>query len=249
MSQATAQRDKTKAIRVENQAKRIRVRFGDETVADSVRTKLLFEEGHFPVIYFPFADLRRDLLVESAHRTHCPWKGDASYWSIKVGDRLAENAVWYYPTPLPACAGIEDHASFIFKAVDGWLEEDTPLYAHARNPYTRIDTLRSSRRVVVKAKGETLADTTRAVFLYETGLPARYYIPPEDCRMDLLGKSETTTVCPYKGISSYYSARLPGGEVKDIAWYYPAPWPEVSAVKDHLAFYPERVDSIEVAER
>ena len=249
MNKATPASQQSKEIRIEDQAKRYRVLFNGETVADSVRTKLLFEAPYHPVIYFPLEDLRREFLAETQHATHCPWKGDASYWSLKVAGKSAENAVWSYRTPLPQCSAIANHASFIWKSVDGWLEEDSPLLGHARNPYTRIDTLRSSRRVVVRAQGEALADSSHAVFLFETGLPARYYIPLVDCRMDLLTKSDSWTVCPYKGRAAYYSARLPGGEVKDIAWYYPEPWPEVALIRDHIAFYPERVDSIEVADR
>lgn len=247
MNKATPASKESKEIRVEDQSKRYRVLFNGETIADSVRTKLLFEKPYHPVIYFPFEDLKQEFLQATAHSTHCPWKGDASYWSLAVGGKAAENAVWAYKTPRAGCEAIAGHASFIWKSVDGWLEEDSPLLGHARNPYSRIDTLRSSRRVVVKAKGQVVADTTRAVFLYETGLPARYYIPLADCRMDLLSKSDTWSVCPYKGRAAYYSATLEGDEVKDIAWYYPEPWPEVALIQDHLAFYPERVEAIEVA--
>jgi len=237
------------AVRVEDQTKRYRVLFGGETIADSVRTKLLFEGKYFPVIYFPLADVRQDLLTATEHETTCPHKGVASYWSVKVGDKAKDNIVWGYKTPKDACAGIAGHVSFYWKEVDGWMEEDMPLLGHARNPYSRIDTLRSGRRVTVKHRGETIADTTRAVFLYETGMPARYYIPSEDVRMERLQPSELKTVCPYKGEASYYAAPLASGEVKEIAWYYPQPWPEVGLIKDSVAFYPDRVDAIEVADK
>ncbi|HKY93989.1 MAG TPA: DUF427 domain-containing protein [Kiloniellales bacterium] len=236
-------------LRVEDQAKRYRVTFGGETIADSVRTKLLFEGKYHPVIYFPLADVRQDLLTPTAHTTTCPHKGVASYWSVQVGTKAKENVVWGYKTPLPGCEGIAGHVSFYWKEVDGWLEEDTPLLGHARNPYSRIDTLRSSRRVTVKHRGEVIADTTRAVFLYETGLPARYYIPRADVKLDRLQPSELKTVCPYKGEASYFAAPLASGEVKEIAWYYKQPWPEVALIKDTVAFYPDRVDSIEVADK
>jgi len=247
MNIATPTTKETKEIRIEDQDKRYRVLFNGVTVADSVRTKLLFEKPYHPVIYFPLADLKQDVLSPTAHSTHCPWKGDASYWSLAVAGKTAENAVWAYKSPFPQCEAIAGHASFIWKAVDGWMEEDTPLLGHARNPYSRIDTLRSSRRVTVKHRGEVIADTTRAVFLYETGLPARYYIPREDVRMERLTPTALATVCPYKGQAAYLAAPLASGEVKEIAWYYPQPWPEVALIKDTVAFYPDRVDSIEVA--
>src|SRR5690606_29542536 len=110
-----------------------------------------------------------------------------------------------------------------------------------------IDTLRSARRVTVRHLGEVIADTTRAIFLYETGLPPRYYIPRADVRLERLRPSELKTVCPYKGEASYYAAPLASGEVKEIAWYCQEPRPEVALIKDTLAFYPGRVDAIGVA--
>lgn len=234
-------------LRVEQQSKRYRVLFNGETLADSVNTRLLFEGKYHPVIYFPLADVRQDLLTASDHTTTCPHKGVASYWSVKAGDKAKDNIVWGYKTPKAPVEGIAGHVSFYWKEVDGWLEEDMPLLGHARNPYARIDTLRSGRRVTVKHRGAVIADTTRAVFLYETGLPPRYYIPREDVRMAALGPSDLKTVCPYKGEAAYLTAPLATGEVKEIAWYYPDPWPEVALIKDTVAFYPDRVDAIEVA--
>ena len=67
---------------------------------DSRHAKLLHEQGHLPIYYFPEEDVRMDLLEPTDHATHCPLKGDASYWSVRVGDRVAENAVWGYPDPI-----------------------------------------------------------------------------------------------------------------------------------------------------
>ena len=75
----------------------MRVEFDGETIADSKRVMLMHEAGLLPVYYFPIEDVRMGLLEESAHTTHCPSKGDASYWSVRVGERVAENAVWGYP--------------------------------------------------------------------------------------------------------------------------------------------------------
>ncbi len=86
----------------EESPKRVRVMVGGETVADSRRAKLLHETGLLPIYYFPEDDVRLDLLEDSDHTTHCPFKGDASYWSVRAGDQVAENAVWGYPEPLDA---------------------------------------------------------------------------------------------------------------------------------------------------
>lgn len=83
----------------EDNPKRVRAMFADETVADSREVKLLHETGLPSVRYFPLADVREDLLEGSDHTTHCPFEGGAAYWSVRVGDRVAENAVWGYPRP------------------------------------------------------------------------------------------------------------------------------------------------------
>ncbi|MFI5620756.1 DUF427 domain-containing protein [Streptomyces sp. NPDC051567] len=87
--------------------------------------------------------------------------------------------------------------------------------------------------VRVVRDGQVLAESRRAVTLRETGCPVRYYLPPEDVRMDLLTPSDTRTHCPFKGDARYWS--VPGGA--DIAWAYPDPKPAVTAIAHHLCFY------------
>ena len=222
--------------------KRVRVTFGGETVVDSRRAKLLHETKNLPVYYFPEEDVRRDLLVESEHATHCPFKGDTSYRSVKVGDEVAEDAVWGYPEPLAASPIPADHVAFHWHAMDHWFEEDEEVFVHARDPYTRIDVLDSSRHVLVLVDGEVVAETDRPKLLLETGLPVRYYVPPEDVRTDLLVPSDTRTQCPYKGDASYWSAEVGGGRVEDVAWSYPKPRRDAQRVVDHLCFLGERVE-------
>jgi uncharacterized protein (DUF427 family) len=89
--------------------KRVRAIFNGETVADSRRVKLLHETGHLPVYYFPEEDLRQDLLKPSDHTTHCPFKGDASYYSLKDGP---ENAAWSYEQPYDEMVAIKDLLAF-----------------------------------------------------------------------------------------------------------------------------------------
>jgi uncharacterized protein (DUF427 family) len=222
----------------EDSPRRVRVMLGGETVADSKRAKLLHETGHLPVYYFLKEDIRMDLLDESDHTTHCPFKGDASYWSVKVGDRVSENAVWGYPEPVDSAAPLAGYLAFYWNRMDAWYEEDEQVFVHPRDPYHRIDTLDSSRRVKVRVNGEVLAQTERPKILFETGLPPRYYIPPED----VLLQSEKTTRCPYKGIASYWSVEAGGERVEDLVWYYPDPIPEAAKIKGLLAFFNEKVD-------
>jgi len=226
----------------EDSPRRVRVMFNGETVADSKRVKLLHETRHLPVYYFPEEDVRKDVLEESEHKTHCPFKGDASYWSVRVGDRVSENAVWSYPEPIESCPPIAGYLAFYWRMMDHWFEEDEEVFVHPRDPYHRVDILESSRHVKVRVNGQVVAETGRPVVLFETGLPPRYYIPPEDVREDVLVESEKTTGCPYKGIASYWSVEAGGERVEDLIWYYPNPIPEAAKIKGHLAFYNEHVD-------
>ncbi|MEV0692346.1 DUF427 domain-containing protein [Streptomyces sp. NPDC050388] len=97
----------------------------------------------------------------------------------------------------------------------------------------RITVERSDRHVRVVHGGEVLAESDRALVLRETGCPARYYIPPEDVRLDLLTPSGTHSHCPFKGTASYWSRP----DAADLVWAYPDPQPAVGDIKDHLCFY------------
>lgn len=100
-------------------------------------------------------------------------------------------------------------------------------------------------QVVVSVAGRVIADTRNALTLRESTFPARQYIPCKDVDMSLLARSEHATYCPFKGDCSYYSIPAGGGRSVDAAWTYESPYPAVAQIKDHLAFYPHRVDAIE----
>jgi uncharacterized protein (DUF427 family) len=233
-------------ILFEQSPRRVRVQFNGEWIADSTSAHLLFETRHLPVYYFPRTDVRLDLMTPTEHHTFCPCKGTASYWTVRVGDRVSENAVWGYPDPYDEVAAIADFVAFYWDRVDHWYEEDEEIFVHPRDPYKRVDVIASSRHVQVVLGGEIVADTRRAHFLFETRLPTRYYIPPADVRMDLLAPSDKTTACPYKGRARYWSARIGGQEYPDIVWGYPEPIPECPKIKDLLSFFNEQVDEIRV---
>lgn len=222
--------------------KRIRIRFGDTWLADSLRAKLLREKGHLPVYYFPREDIRTDLLEPSDRRTHCPRKGDATYWTIKVGDRIAENAGWSYDTPLEQAQSLKDHVAFYWDKVDAWFEEDEEVRVHPHDPYHRIDVLRSSRHVKVMLAGEIVAESHRPTLLFETGLPARYYLPRVDVRLDLLVPSHTSSECPYKGEAEHYSVRTGNEQRDDLLWSYPFPRAEALGIAGLFCFYHEKID-------
>jgi uncharacterized protein (DUF427 family) len=102
---------------------RVTVRFGGQVIAESIRALTLREANYPPVQYIPRADVRMDLLVPTDRSTHCPYKGEASYYSIRLkqaagGDNRAEHAVWCYRTPFPAVAEIADHLAFYPERVE-----------------------------------------------------------------------------------------------------------------------------------
>ncbi|MGI9049724.1 MAG: DUF427 domain-containing protein [Rubrobacteraceae bacterium] len=223
--------------------KRVRALFGGEAVADSRAVKRLHETGLLPTYYFPEEDVRMDLLEKTDHTTHCPFKGDASYWAIKSGDRVAENVVWGYPEPLESSPPLAGYVAFYWDAMDAWMEEDEEVFAHPHDPYHRVDVLNSSRHVKVTVNGEVVAETDHPKLVFETSLPTRYYIPQEDVRTDLLVETDTKTECPYKGIASYFSVRTGGDLAEDVAWSYPEPLPESEKLPGTLCFFGEGVET------
>lgn len=112
-------------------------------------------------------------------------------------------------------------------------------------PEHPIDITPNARRVVVTVAGRVVADTRRALTLKEASYPAVQYIPREDLVMSLLDRSAHTTYCPYKGECNYYSIPSGGERSINAVWTYENPYPAVAAIKDHVAFYPDRVDAIE----
>lgn len=229
-------------IYFEDSPRRIRARFGGETIVDSRHPKLLHEQAHLPVYYFPQDEVRMDLLEPTDHSSRCPFKGEASYWSVRAGGRVAENAAWSYPDPIEDAPPLAGYVAFYWNQMDEWLEEDEPAIVHARDPYHRVDVLDTSRHVRVSIDGEVLADTTRAKVIFETGLPPRWYIPLEDVRSELLVDSDRRTGCAYKGFASYKSVRAGGAEEEDLVWLYEDPRRDVAPIKGYLAFFNERVD-------
>jgi uncharacterized protein (DUF427 family) len=231
-----------RAVRIEPTPRRVRAVVANTTVADSRDVLLLLEPAHLPVYYFPLADVHTDLLEPTSKSTSCPWKGDASYWTVRVGEETRKNAVWGYQDPLPEAAAIKGHVAFYWNKVDAWFEEDDEVFVHPRSPYHRVDVLNSSRHVRVEIAGETVAETRRPRLLFETSLPTRYYIPRADVRMELLRPTDTTTQCPYKGEAVYWTATVGDTVAKDVVWSYPFPIPECPKIEQLLAFFNERVD-------
>jgi uncharacterized protein (DUF427 family) len=132
---------------------------------------------------------------------------------------------------------------FDWASLDAWFEEDEQVFVHPRNPYVRVDALRSTRRVRIEVEGVTLADSSSPVMVFETGLPTRYYLNRTDVNFDHLMSSDTVTACPYKGTTSgYWSVRLGDRLHQDLAWAYDYPTRQLMPIAGLVAFYNEKVD-------
>lgn len=211
--------------------RRVRALLGGTLVLDTRRGMLLHESNLLPQLYVPRDDVMASL-SPTAHSTHCPFKGDASYWSVGDGDRVAENAVWGYLEPMPAASWLRGYVACYWEAMNAWYDEDDEVFGHLRDPYHRVDVRPSSRHVQVRVRGELVAESRRPMLLSETGLPNRYYLPPADVHTELLALSSTHTICPYKGTASYRSL----GDAVDVAWFYSEPLEGVRRVTGHLCF-------------
>jgi uncharacterized protein (DUF427 family) len=228
-------------ILFEPHPRRIRAELDGHTVLDTVGARLLHESNILPRLYVPLEDFDASLIERTDHTTHCPFKGDASYWSVRAGDRVAENAIWAYEDPLPEASWLAGYASMYWEAADAWYEEDEQVFGHLRDPYHRVDVCGSSRHAVARAGGEVLAETDSPVLLFETGFPVRVYFRPEDVRAELLTPSDRTTICPYKGTATYWSVTVGGETIPDAVWTYAEPLDESHAIAGLQSFLADGV--------
>ena len=234
------------AVRTERCEKWVRAFVGEVAVVDS-RAPVLCWEERFPVpgYAFPDSDVRGDLLRPSAGEpprgpSFFRPKGPVAEWyDLVVGDRLLEHVAWRRDDPAVADLLV---LSWQPGLIDRWQEEDEVVRGHPRDPHSRVDALPSSRHVQISLDGVVLADTTRPVLLFETGLPTRWYVPADDVDLGALTATATTSHCPYKGDADRYWS-VPGREgAANIAWSYSAPFPAVGRIQDRIAFYDELVD-------
>jgi uncharacterized protein (DUF427 family) len=238
-------------LRIEPTVRRVRVRLGDRTICDTTGAVLVWEPRRIvPVYAVPEAALDAGLEPAGPPVTSAPdglppvlspgrflpHTCPGQPLDVRVGGDLLASAAFRPDDPDLAGLVLLDFTAF------GWLEEDEPLVGHPRDPFKRIDSLGSSRHVVVSFHGRVLADTRRSVALLETQLPVRWYIPRDDVRMDLLAPSDHRTTCAYKGHASYLSVADAGEEGREIAWSYPDPLHDAEPVRDMVCFYAERTD-------
>lgn len=249
------------SLRVEPTPKRVRAVLHGEPAVDTGRAVLVWEPLRVvPQYAVPLTDVRADLLAaapDAGDRSGPPalpvgpggrsvlvpgtgfgvHSADGTPMTVRLdGDERAGAAF------RPADPDLEGYVVLDFAAFDAWFEEDEEILSHPRDPFHRVDVRQGSRRVQLELDGHVLADSARPSLVFETNLPLRWYLPPEDVDLAMLGPSDTTTACAYKGVASYRSLSLPDRTVPDAAWTYPAPLPDAVQLTNLVCFFTERVD-------
>jgi len=225
---------------VEPVPRRVRAMLAGQTVVDSTRAWYLWEWPFYPQYYIPEADVREGVLV-AEDREQASRRGTVTVHGLRVGEVYRPRAARLQRES--SIDGLAGRVRFQWEALDEWFEEDEPVFVHPRNPYVRVDALRSSRAVRIELEGVRLAESSAPVMVFETGLPTRYYFDRTAVDFEHLIASGTQTACPYKGrTSGYWSVRIGETVHADVAWVYDFPTRQLLPIAGLVAFYNERVD-------
>lgn len=238
-------------LRFEPSPRRIRAQLGDSPVLDSSRAVLVWEPRR---ILPNYAVLEEDIRAALSPSASEPPAGqnpqelpvisprlpfavrltDGEALDVSAGSRKASGAAFRLADPDLAGYVVFDFGSF------GWLEEDEPIVSHPRDPFHRVDIRASSRHVQISLNGRLLAESHSPTMVFETNLPVRTYLPPEDVNWPELKTTDSMTTCAYKGQASYWTAA--DGDGRDIAWSYQAPLPDAAQLAGLISFYDEHTD-------
>ena len=209
-------------------------------VFDTTDATYVWEHPRYPQYWVPMEDVVPGFLVPEGHIQKSAWGTVETHGLKNGGEYRARAAKVVLESSRERLVGA---VRFNWDVLDGWFEEDEQVHVHPRNPYVRVDALRSTRSLRVQLDGEVLAETASPIMVFETGLPTRYYINRTDVEFGHLVPSETQTACPYKGVTSqYWSAQVGDNPVDDIAWVYEYPFPAVAPIAGLVAFYNEKAD-------
>lgn len=244
-------------LRVQPTAKRIRVRLGEELIADTQDAVLIWEPRRIvPSYAVPVADLVAGLRAAPAAEV-----GEGQLAGFEntppVLDPSQPFAIHTAPgraltvhTEAADSEGAafrladDDLAGYVVLDFDAfhWWEEDEPIVGHPRDPFHRIDIRRSSRPVRLSHQGVVLAESANSKMLFEGAFPmARYYLPKADVRVELRPGTVDST-CAYKGHATHYSVLVDGEQLPDIAWSYEEPLDDATGVQGLVCFYQEKLD-------
>jgi uncharacterized protein (DUF427 family) len=226
---------------VEPSPRRVRGMLGDTVVFDTTNAIYVWEWTHYPQYYVPLADVHPDALVDEDHPQQLK-RGTARRHGLRVGELTRPSSASVYGAD--AIAGLDGMVRFDWAALEHWFEEDEEIFVHPRDPYTRVDALRSTRRVRVELDGIVLAESASPVLVFETGLPTRHYLNRTEVNFAHLVPSDTATACPYKGrTTGYWSVRIGDDVHADLAWTYDFPTRQLLPIAGLIAFYDEKVDT------
>ena len=230
----------TRIDHIERVPRRVRAVHDGHVLADSTNALYVWEWANYPQYYLPRGDVTEGLLATDG-RTEESSRGTSLLYSFASAPAPAPTVARLLVEPVrPELA---DTFRLEWDAMDAWFEEDEEVFVHPRNPYSRVDALRSTRSVRVELEGVVLAESGAPVMVFETGLPTRYYLDRTAVRFEHLTTSPTVTRCPYKGTTSaYWSVVLGGTEHPDLAWSYDFPTRQLVPIAGLVAFYDEKVD-------
>ena len=232
----------TPAGHVEPVPRRIRAVLGGQTVLDTTQALYVWESPNYPQYYIPVTDVSPDVLVDEQHVQKLR-RGTARRHGLLADGISRPGAARVYTDD--AMDGLAGTVRFEWDALDAWYEEDEEVFVHPRNPYARVDALRSTRTVRVELDGVLLAESSSPVMVVETGLPTRYYLNRTEVNFKHLLPTATVTACPYKGkTTGYWSVRTGETVHPDLAWAYDFPTRQLAPIAGMIAFYNEKVDVI-----
>ncbi len=203
---------------VEPVPRRVRPELAGEVVFDTTRALYLWEWPFYPQFLIPADDVAADALIDE-RQTHRLSRGTVTSVGLRVGATERPSAGRrYLESSIDELVG---RIRFDWAALDAWYEEDEQVFVHPRNPYVRVDALRSSRRVRIERDGALLAESDAPVMVFETGLPTRYYLDRSAVDFSYLRHTGSITSCPYKGQTSDYRSVVVGEKLyPDLAWSY-----------------------------
>jgi uncharacterized protein (DUF427 family) len=225
---------------IEPVPRRVRAMLGGRMVVDTEAAVYVWEWPFYPQYYIPAADVHAEILVDESHVEHLR-QGTARRIALRVDDLVRQKAGRALTDDaLPGLAGM---VRLDWAAMDAWFEEDEEVFVHPRNPYSRLDALRSTRKVRIELDGVVLAESASPVVLFETGLPTRFYLNRTEIDFIRLEHTDTASACPYKGrTADYWSVRTDTGTYPDLAWSYSFPTLAMTPIAGLVSFYNEKVD-------
>ncbi|WPH03825.1 Hypothetical protein R9X50_00670800 [Acrodontium crateriforme] len=225
----------------------VKALFGGVYVFRTTKAVFVWEHRFYPHFYIPKSAITQSegVTLETGESIlDVGGKVIAHQCTLKAGSKSTQRVIAFSDDLSGAAEPLKGLIKIEFPAMDMWFEEDTPIgnKAHPKDPFVRVEILQSERHIKVSIEGTVIAETNTAMHLYETNLPARYYMPLSAIDPKILRPSKTTSHCPYKGDSQYYHVEINGKIFQDIFWYYTNPTLESARIAGLVCPYNEKVD-------